>query len=102
MECYSDFKPEDPLHITSFNSTSIAEIASHFQGQFNLIGNNDNELGLWIKVNTGMNRLGIAIDELDQFQSLLKSPNVLMTHLACADNPEDELNIIQFKNFESI
>ena len=38
MECYSDFKPEDPLHITSFNSTCIAKIAALIQGQFNLIG----------------------------------------------------------------
>ena len=26
--------------------------------------------------------------------------NVLMTHLACADNPGDELNDVQFKNFK--
>ena len=31
MECYSDFKPEDPLHITSFNSTCIAKIAALIQ-----------------------------------------------------------------------
>ena len=38
MENYTDFKPEDPLHITSFRSTSIKEIASIIQGQFHLIG----------------------------------------------------------------
>ena len=38
MENYTDFKPEDPLHITSFHSTSIKEVASIIQGQFNLIG----------------------------------------------------------------
>ena len=38
MEKYTDFKPEDPLHITSFRSTSIKEIASIIQGQFQLIG----------------------------------------------------------------
>ena len=38
MENYTDFKPEDPLHITSFRSTSIKEIASIIQGQFQLIG----------------------------------------------------------------
>jgi len=38
MENYTDFKSEDPLHITSFRSTSIKEIASIIQGQFQLIG----------------------------------------------------------------
>lgn len=38
MENYTDFKPEDPLHITSFKSTSIKEIAQIIQGQFRLIG----------------------------------------------------------------
>ena len=47
-----------------------------------------------------MNRLGIALNELDQFQSLFKDPNVLMTHLACADHPADDLNNTQFKNFD--
>jgi hypothetical protein len=38
MKNYTDFKPEDPLHITSFHSTSIKEVASIIQGQFNMIG----------------------------------------------------------------
>ena len=37
MESYSDFKPTDPLHVTSFHSTSIKEVAQMIQGQFNLI-----------------------------------------------------------------
>jgi len=38
MECYSDFKSTDPLHITSFNSTTIKEVSSIIQGLFNKIG----------------------------------------------------------------
>jgi len=37
MESYTDFKPEDPLHITSFRQSSIREVADIIQGQFNLI-----------------------------------------------------------------
>ena len=37
MESYTDFKPEDPLHITSFNSTSIKEVAQIITGCFNRI-----------------------------------------------------------------
>ena len=42
MENYDNFKPTDPLHITSFNSTAIKDIASIIRGQFNLIGKNVN------------------------------------------------------------
>ena len=38
MEKYDDFTPEDNLHITSFRSTKIIDIANIVVGQFNLIG----------------------------------------------------------------
>jgi len=38
MNNYSDFTCEDNLHITSFNSTRIIDIANMIVGQFNLIG----------------------------------------------------------------
>ena len=60
-----------------------------------------NNLIFWIKLNTGMNRLGINLNQLNQFKSFFTNQNVLMTHLACADNPSDELNKIQLKNFEN-
>jgi nucleoside-diphosphate-sugar epimerase len=41
MENYNDFTPEDNLHITSFHSTKIIDIANIICGQFNLIGNYD-------------------------------------------------------------
>ena len=71
----------------------------HSISQLPLAKQYQDDLLFWIKVNTGMNRLGIGLNELDQFQSLLKDSNVLMTHLACADNPEDNLNSTQLKNF---
>ena len=72
----------------------------HSISQLPLAKQYQDDLLFWIKLNTGMNRLGIELNELDQFQSLLKDSNVLMTHLACADNPEDELNDAQLKNFD--
>ena len=38
MENYNDFTPEDNLHITSFKSTRIIDIANIIVSQFNLIG----------------------------------------------------------------
>ena len=40
MENFLDFKPEDPLHITSFHQSSIKEVAQIITGQFNMIGKN--------------------------------------------------------------
>ncbi len=71
----------------------------HSTSQLPLARQYQDNLTFWIKLNTGMNRLGIGLDELDKFQSFFKDRNVLMTHLACADNPDDELNKIQFDNF---
>ena len=41
MENYDDFTPEDNLHITSFHSTKVINIASMICGQFNLMGKYD-------------------------------------------------------------
>jgi nucleoside-diphosphate-sugar epimerase len=38
---YEEFGPEDNLHITSFHSTKIKDIAHMIAGQFNLIGKTD-------------------------------------------------------------
>ncbi|RPI59326.1 MAG: NAD(P)-dependent oxidoreductase [Ignavibacteriales bacterium] len=44
MMNYTDFTSEDDLHITSFRSTKIIDIASIITGQFNLIGKYDVKL----------------------------------------------------------
>ena len=41
MENFTDFTPEDNLHITSFHYTKIIDIASMIAGQFRLAGNYD-------------------------------------------------------------
>jgi len=60
MECYSDFKPEDPLHITSFNSTCIAKIAALIQGQFNLIERFD------VKIKPGLAKDSVQMDKRNE------------------------------------
>ena len=70
--------------------------------QFELIGKNENELGLWVKINTGMNRLGLSQEELKVVyeKGIISSDSVLMTHMACADDPDDPINKMQINNFE--
>ena len=60
MNCYSDFKPTDPLHITSFNATSINDIASHIQGYFNGIGKYD------VKIKAGLAKDSVQMDKRNE------------------------------------
>lgn len=58
-----------------------------------------------LHIDTGMNRMGLSEDEIDQ---LLAEPQILdnfevclvLTHLACADNPSNAMNEIQRQRFD--
>ena len=78
------------------------QVVIHKISQFELIGKNDSELGLWIKINTGMNRLGLSQEELKLVykKGIIGSDSVLMTHMACGDDPDDPMNKMQINNFE--
>lgn len=57
-------------------------------------------LALWVKVDTGMHRLGMPVGEVDAAISALKhNPYIelkgLMSHLACADEPQHPLTARQ-------
>jgi nucleoside-diphosphate-sugar epimerase len=57
MECYSDFKPTDSLHVTSFRNDSIKDVASMIQGQFNKIGKYD------VRIKPGIAKDNIQLDK---------------------------------------
>lgn len=68
----------------------------------------DKPIGVWIKVNTGMHRLGFypeeVFDIVSQLQACpwIKKPIGLMTHLACADEPQNPFNAEQLKRFAEL
>ena len=57
MEHYTDFKPEDPLHITSFRSETIREVANIIQGCFAMEGMYD------VKINSGLAKDSVQMDK---------------------------------------
>ena len=59
MESYTDFKPEDPLHITSFKTTTINEVASIISGCFNLINKP-------IKIKPGLAKDSVQMDKRNE------------------------------------
>jgi nucleoside-diphosphate-sugar epimerase len=59
MENYTDFKPEDPLHITSFRSESIRSVADIIQGQFGLIGKE-------VRIKPGLAKDSVQMDKRNE------------------------------------
>lgn len=64
-------------------------------------------LEVWLKVDTGMHRLGIQLPEVPAILTrLLNCPRVarvrLMTHLANADDRDDDFTLEQIRRFESL
>jgi len=60
MECYTDFKPEDALHLTSFHWNTIKEVAEIISGQFNIIGKYD------VKIKPGTSKDSVQLDKRNE------------------------------------
>jgi alanine racemase len=62
--------------------------------------------GAALHFDTGMNRLGIPIEEAPALSMRIKTPkhgiSLLMSHLACADTPEHPLNTRQIQLFREL
>lgn len=62
--------------------------------------------GAALHFDTGMNRLGLAIEEAPALAARLKTPGhgiaLVMSHLACADAPDHSLNAKQIERFRQV
>lgn len=65
----------------------------------------EQSVGVWLKLDTGMGRLGFETESLDACLKRLKgcaavkSDPKVMTHLACADDPNDRTTLEQVRSF---
>lgn len=62
---------------------------------------------VWIKINTGMNRLGFGLEEFEEAYRVLSSlPNVqlmgMMTHFSHADDKSSDVTLTQIQRFEQL
>ena len=55
-----------------------------------------------LHVDTGMQRLGIAVDDCPKLSIDSFNLNLVMTHLACADIPEHPANLKQVREFSEV
>jgi len=67
----------------------------------------DTDITVWLKIDTGMNRLGIAVDESAELQQKLQTLSIvnelkLMTHFANADDKTAASNQLQLTAFNRL
>ncbi len=82
------------------------DLAVHNHNQLHLLESAELTAGMdvWLKIDTGMHRLGFAIDDSHEVMARLQQcPQVgairIMSHFANADDPGDELNDKQWRDF---
>ena len=87
-----------------FAKKNDLDLVIHNSDQFKIIRNNNNYENLWIKINTGMNRLGLEIDEFKEIYEkyLFDKKFTLMTHLASSNDINSISNQEQFKLFNTL
>jgi alanine racemase len=84
------------------------EMVVHHQSQLNILISNPqfNTLKLWLKIDTGMNRLGFDASEcqqvFEQCQHTGLNITVLMSHFSCADDLGNEKTLKQKQTLEEI
>ena len=88
------------------NLASIYElqVVVHSEHQLDLLAGADARRNIWLKVDTGMGRLGFAPDELSRVYAKLSGQKLLglMTHFACADDPKSDATILQLASLRAV
>lgn len=95
---------EDEL---AWASEHQVEWVLHSQQQLTWVLKQHKPQHLWVKANTGMNRLGLELSEVKPvMQKLQQCPGVqvshLMTHFACADEPEHRTHLLQCQRWNQL
>lgn len=90
---------------SEFESHQLIPVISTLNGIKSMA---DTPIPCALHIDTGMNRLGVPVSEIeklleDEPDSLSQLPlNLVMSHLACADEKENDMNAFQLKAFNDI
>ena len=98
------FEPEDLLIASCENF----QVIFHDQTQIDWLSNQyiPKPLDIWLKIDTGMGRLGFKPEEAKQKYielsklSQVRQPINIMSHMACPDEPNHPLNLQQISDFK--
>ncbi|WXT99410.1 MAG: Alanine racemase [Catillopecten margaritatus gill symbiont] len=93
--------PEELQQAIDLNCQVVAHHSSHIA----LINNSDKAVSVWVKIDTGMHRLGLSTDEYQHcLTDFNNNPRItiecVMSHFACADELDNPLNQVQLNTFE--
>ncbi|ABL02410.1 alanine racemase [Candidatus Ruthia magnifica str. Cm (Calyptogena magnifica)] len=83
------------------------QIVVHDKTQLSVVNNTKQAIDIWIKINTGMNRLGLSTNEYNHCIKLLgNNPLIniqcIMSHFACADEINHPMNQSQLFEFKKL
>ena len=101
---------EGPANVPEFEEmVSVeAEMVVHHETQLELLRQRRYEISkaLWLKIDSGMHRLGFPPEDAASVHAELESlrgpaPTVLMTHFACADEPHNPITQQQIERFDA-
>ncbi|MEM6617087.1 MAG: alanine racemase [Pseudomonadota bacterium] len=104
---------EAKADIYILNGFNAAAAPLYVENELTAVLGSNEELDAWrgltatkrptfaLHVDTGMNRLGLRFDE-DSSIADSANPKLLMTHMACADEPSHPLNALQIDRFNSL
>lgn len=100
------FKNEDELRAAASHELDVVVHEAH---QLSLLENSTSPRlpALWLKVDSGMHRLGFAPERVPEVHAALKALRGLpaapgfVTHFACADEPGHSLSATQLQRFDA-
>jgi alanine racemase (EC 5.1.1.1) len=82
-------------------------IVVHHASQIAIINNTQQAVNVWLKIDTGMHRLGLSAAEYKECLSLFETNSLVeiacvMSHFACADEIGHPMNKSQLKHFKEL
>ena len=95
---FSGLMPKDALIFKEYNLIPLLNSADQYnQFQLTLSGQK-----FGIQLDTGMNRLGMEPSEFLSLDKNISNACLIMSHLACADEPSHKQNLQQLKTFHHL
>ncbi len=82
-------------------------IIVHHASQISIINNTKQAVNIWLKIDTGMHRLGLSSEEYQECLSLFDDHSLIkiacvMSHFACADEIDHPMNKAQLNRFKTL